>query len=200
MRKRLLKLIVPAALLFVTGQSTFAQFEQKFTLQTSGGMVMALSPDVFTEIFEFGFSIDAGAQYNFSRKFSIVGMAKYATFIFMPDELFHLEKATYNMLGVSLCPKVRFFTRSRLNPYLYGGLSMNYIGIKFSLDGIETRSKKEPVCFGALGGLGIDYRLNDNIALFWQGGVNRVDYDVIYIDGFFQQIGVNINMFKAKSL
>jgi len=36
MRKKLLKLIVPAALLFVTGQSTFAQFEQKFTLQTSG--------------------------------------------------------------------------------------------------------------------------------------------------------------------
>lgn len=200
MKKRIIKYAILAVLFFGAGRFAHAQFEQKITLQTSGGMVMALSPSYFYEIFEMGFSLDAGAQYNFNRRFSIVGMAKYATYLFMPDEMFNLEAATNTMLGISLAPKVRFFSRSKVNPYLFAGLNVNYIGVKFSVDGTETRSKNEPVCFGAMGGLGVDFRLNDNVALFWQGGLNRVDFDVIYIDSFFTQLGVNINMFKARSL
>ncbi len=181
-------------------ENASAQFEQKLTLQASGGFVGAFSPDPFTDIFEIGFSLDAGTQYNFSRSVSMVVMAKYATYFHSPDEEFSLESAKFNLLGISLCPKFRFFTRSKVNPYVFGGASINYINISFSLDGTETRKKTEPTSIGFIGGLGFDFRINDNIAVFWQGGVNRVDFDVVWIDSFYQQLGININMFKAKSL
>lgn len=176
------------------------QFEQKLTLQTSGGFVGAISPESFTDIFNAGFSLDAGVQYNFSRSISIVTMAKYSTLFFTPDDEFTLESAKYNMLGLSACPKIRFLAKKRVNPYIFGGASINYISISFSLDGNETRKSKTPTSIGFIGGIGIDYRLNDNLSLFWQGGVSRVDLDVVWIDSFFQQAGVNINMFKAKTL
>ncbi len=192
--------IILSIYLLFGSENASAQFEQKLTLQASGGFVGAFSPDPFTDIFEFGFSVDAGAQYNFSRSFSMVVMAKYATYFHSPDEDYSLESAKFNLLGISLCPKFRFFTRSKVNPYIFGGASINYINITFSLDGSETRKKTEPTSIGFIGGLGLDFRVNDNVAFFWQAGVNRVDFDVVWIDSFYQQLGVNINMFKAKSL
>ena len=200
MKRSNLKIIILSALLSLAGAQAKAQFEQKLTLQASGGLVVPLAPESFTDIFDLGFSVDAGIQYNFSRSVSLVVMAKYATYFFVPDDGFGLETAKFTQLGISLCPKFRFFPRSRVNPYLYGGASVNYIGISFSMEGEETRSKEEPVSVGAVAGLGLDIRLNDNVALFWQLGLNRVDFDVVYIDSFFQQVGLNINLFKSKTL
>lgn len=188
------------ALTILSLSNANAQFEQKFTLQASGGFVAAFSPESFTDIFEVGFSFDAGAQYNFNRSTSIVAMAKYSTYLFIPDEDYSLETAKFNLLGISLCPKVRFFSRSKINPYIFGGASINYISISFSLDGSETRKKEEPTSIGFIGGVGVDFRINDNISLFYQGGLSRVDFDIVWIDSFFQQVGVNINMFKARTL
>jgi opacity protein-like surface antigen len=200
MRKSVLKLTIIVALFFVITTNVSAQFEQKLTLQGSGGLVLGLTPESFVDIFNVGFSVDAGVQYNFSRSFSLVTMAKYATYFFIPDDEFSLETAKFNQLGISFCPKLRFFPRSKVNPYLFGGASVNHITISFSMEGEETRSKEEPISFGAIAGFGLDFRINDNVALFWQLGLNRVDFDVVYIDSFFQQLGLNINMFKSRSL
>jgi opacity protein-like surface antigen len=200
--KRIILKITIATLTFIAlcSGNANAQFEQKFTLQASGGFVGAFSPESFTDIFQIGFSFDAGAQYNFNRSISMVAMAKYSTYLFIPDEDYSLETAKFNQLGISLCPKVRLFTQKKVNPYIFGGASINYISISFSLDGTETRKKEEPTSIGFIGGLGVDFRVNDNLSVFYQGGVNRVDFDIVWIDSFFQQVGVNINMFKSKSL
>lgn len=200
MRKNIIKPAILVVLFSAITANVNAQFEQKLTLQGSGGTVLGLAPESFEEIFDLGFSVDAGVQYNFSRILSVVAMAKYATYLFIPDDVFSLETAKFNQLGISVCPKVRFLPHSRLNPYLFGGASINHITISFSMEGEETRSKDEPISLGAIAGAGIDFRVNDNIALFWQLGLNRVDFDVVYIDSFFQQIGLNINLFKSKSL
>lgn len=192
--------IIVSALLLLCSVDGKAQFEQKLTFQASGGFVAAIGPESFTDIFTTGFSIDAGAQYNFSRSTSIVAMAKYSTYFFFPDDEFNLESAKYNMLGLSLCPKFRFFTRSKVNPYLFAGASINYISISFSIDGSETRSSKTPTSIGIIGGLGVDFRINDNFALFYQAGYNWVDLDLVRIESVFQQVGVNISLFKSKSL
>ncbi|MDX9847871.1 MAG: outer membrane beta-barrel protein [Tenuifilaceae bacterium] len=200
MRKIIIKYTLLVVLFFAVTTNSSAQFEQKLTLQGSGGLVLGLAPESFVDIFNVGFSVDAGVQYNFSRTFSVVAMAKYATYFFTPEDEFSLETAKFNQLGISVCPKIRFFPRSRVNPYLFGGASINHIVISFSMEGEETRSKDEPISLGAIAGAGIDFRINDNIALFWQLGLNRVDFDVVYIDAFFQQVGLNINLFKSKSL
>ncbi len=201
MRNRISKLIVVIlALIMLCALEGKAQFEQKLTFQASGGFVAAIGPESFTDIFNTGFSVDAGAQYNFNRSISLVTMAKYATYFFFPDDEFNLESAKYNMLGLSLCPKFRFFTRSKVNPYLFAGASINYINISFSVDGSETRSSKTPTSIGIVGGLGVDFRINDNLALFYQAGYNWVDLDLTRIESVFQQVGVNISLFKSKSL
>ena len=200
MKVTFIKISIIVCVSLLINHNASAQFEQKFTFQTSPGFVYALSPGAFTDIFEVGFSLDAGAQYNFNRSISFVAMAKYATYFFFPDEDFSLEAAKFNQLGISLCPKIRFFSSSKINPYIFGGASINHISITFSLDGSETRKKDEPISIGFIGGLGCDFRINDNVSIFWQGGLNRVDFDVVYIDSFFQQLGVNINMFKSRSL
>ncbi len=192
--------LLPFAVALFSISTASAQFEQKLTLQTSAGFVGAIAPDSFTDIFTTGFSIDVGAQYNFNRTFSLVTMAKYSTFFFIPEDEFSLETAKFNLLGISLCPKIRFFSSSKVNPYIFGGASINYISIAFSVDGDETRSSKSPTSLGAIAGLGVDFRVSDNIAIFYQGGLNRVDMEMVIIDSFYQQLGVNINMFKSKSL
>ncbi len=200
MKKQTIKLTLAIFIFLIGTANAKAQFEQKLTLQTSAGFVAAFAPESFVNIFDTGLSVDAGVQYNFNRTFSMVAMAKYAMFFFIPEDEFSLETAKFNQLGFSLCPKVRFFPLSKVNPYIFGGLSLNYINIEFSIDGNETRTAKSPTNFGAISGLGVDFRLNDNIAIFYQGGVNWIDMDVVIINSFYQQLGVNINMFKAKTL
>lgn len=201
MKKQIIKYTILSLTVSVLCISTVkAQFEQKFTLQTSAGFVAAIAPDSFTDIFNVGFSLDAGAQYNFNRTFSLVAMTKYSTFIFIPEDEFSLEAAKFNLLGISLCPKIRFFSSRKVNPYIFGGASVNYINIAFNVDGNETRTSKSPTSFGAIAGIGVDFRVSDNIAIFYQGGLNRVDMELVIIDSFYQQLGININMFKARTL
>ncbi|MDX9848275.1 MAG: outer membrane beta-barrel protein [Tenuifilaceae bacterium] len=184
--------------LFLSNNKLFAQFEQKFTLQLSGGYVQSLSPDFFTSVFENGFSFDAGAQYNFSRSLSFVVLAKYAKFLSDFESLSGVSEIKYNQIGLSLCPKYRFIPSSKVNPYMYGGFSLNYIS--FNLIGLPGYTQTSPASFGFTGGLGIDFRVSDNFALFVQGGYNAFSSKRDWISSVYTQIGANISMFKSKSL
>ncbi len=191
--------LLTIALFLIAGNAS-AQFEQKLTLQIAGSYVQAISPEAFTDIFIDGFAADAGIQYNFSRSASLLVLAKYAKFFYFAEPDFHLDVANFNQLGISLCPKYRFLPHLGVNPFIFGGASLNYISISYDLRGFDAGITKSPVSLGFIGGAGADIRLNDNFALFLQGGMNRVDQGSVWIDSWFVQAGLNINMFKARTL
>jgi opacity protein-like surface antigen len=202
MKRYNLPLLLVLLILAFPFHNTSAQYEQKFTLQLAGGYVEALYPESFTQYFHNGFSLDGGAQYNFNRTVSMVVLAKYSKFFAAPG--FFFQNANYDLLGISLCPKYRFLVSRRVNPYLFGGVSLNYITFSFEHNNI-TQKIDSPTSFGITGGLGIDFRLTDNFAIFWQGGFNRVDqqtvdHNSVWIESFYSQAGVNISLFKSRSL
>jgi hypothetical protein len=194
-----------------------AQFEQKITLQASGGYVEVLSPDLFKQdVFDRGFSIDAGMQYNFSRSFSLAALAKYSR-LFNPAKNEGIWDDEYNLIGLTICPKYRLLPRYKVNPYLYGGLSVNYVNIIWEKRNAEGTFEdvKSPLTLGLNGGLGIDIRVSDNLSLFVQGGFLTTKYTVpdytslalFYWDEYWEwinftyfQAGINISLFKSKSL
>lgn len=182
--------------LFVFNNAS-AQFEQKFTLQLAGGYVRALAPENFTKVFENGFSIDGGAQYNFSRTTSMVVLVKYSKY-FASDSLLGALQAKFNLLGISLCPKYRFNPGGKVNPYVFGGISLNYVS--FTLGGGYTTSNTSPASFGVTGGFGVDFGISDNLAFFWQAGANTIKPKGDWLSAIYTQAGFNISLFKSKSL
>jgi outer membrane protein W len=191
-------LAIAIGLGFFAAQSVFAQFEQKVTIQMAGGYVRALSPENFTNVFENGFSIDGGAQYNFSRSTSLVVLVKYSKYFANDNTILGALDAKFNLLGISLCPKYRFNPSSNINPYIFGGASINYVS--YTLGGGYTTSNTSPVSFGVTGGVGIDIGISDNFALFVQAGANTIKPKGDWLSAVYTQAGFNINLFKSKSL
>jgi opacity protein-like surface antigen len=189
-----LSILISVLAISIFNHEASAQFEQKFTFQAAGGYVKALEPDWFSDIFEDGFSLDAGAQYNFNRSTSMVMLVKYSKF-FAVSGIANLSSVNYNLLGISLCPKLRMLPRYRINPYLFAGGSINYI--KLVIPSIAMPTK---VHIGFTGGIGVDIRVSDNFALFWQGGFNGIDQNDDLMTAIYSQAGINISLFKAKSL
>jgi len=199
-------------LLISLGLSSKAQYEQKFTLQGSVGYVSVLSPASFRyQCFDKGFSLDAGVQYNFNRKFSIAGLVKYSRLLSPVAQEGIIVNSEYNLIGLSVCPKFRLFTRYRLNPYIYGGASLNYVDMSWENEYGSIESIKSNASFGVNGGLGADIRINDNLSLFLQGGLMTDKYDLPsdffgtneywdWINFTYFQAGINISLFKSKSL
>lgn len=190
-------LAIAIGLGFFAAQSVFAQFEQKVTIQMAGGYVRALSPENFTSVFENGFSIDGGAQYNFNRSTSLVVLIKYSKY-FANDSLLGALQAKFNLLGISLCPKFRFNPSSKVNPYIFGGASINYVS--YTLGGGYVTSTTSPASFGVTGGVGVDFGISDNLAFFWQAGANTIKPKGDWLSAIYAQAGFNISLFKSKSL
>ncbi len=200
--KNIKHIIIICILISIIGKSNlYSQFEQKLTMQLSAGyFTSTLSDDTFHNLFKRGLSFDVGVQYNFSRTLSVVALAKYSPYFHKPTSEMSLEYAKFNLLGVNFCPKLRFLPHKKFNPYLFAGAGLNYINIIVAFRGEEPRQTKAPICFSLVGGIGFDVTIGDNFALFWHCGINRVDYDIVFIDSFFNQFGININMFKSKTL
>lgn len=195
---KLIKRIFSALLLVILfNYGLFAQFEQKFTLQMAGGYVRALRPENFTNVFQNGFSVDAGAQYNFNRTTSLVVLVKYSKYFASDNTFLGALDAKFNLLGISLCPKYRFNSGSKVNPYVFGGASINYVS--YTLGG-GISSSDSPASFGITGGLGIDIGITDNFALFLQGGANTIKPQGDWLSAIYAQAGINISLFKSRSL
>lgn len=184
------------ALIVLSPFTVNAQFEQKLTLQLSGGYVNSLAPESFAKSFPNGFSLDGGLQYNVNRNLGIVALAKYATFLSGTSGGGQILNVEYHQFGISLCPKYRFMASENINPYILGGLSLNFI--RMTIPDFSFSSDYR-LAFGTIGGVGLDVRLTDNLALFVQGGVVSYQLDD-WLTSAFVQVGFNINMFKAKSL
>lgn len=209
------------SLLFVSFTSVKAQYQQKVTLHGSLGYVSAISPDWFKEYYPDGGSIDVGIQYNFSRKFSLAILANSSVFLglneFTETSEYRIESSSdYYQFGVSLAPKFRFLTSKKVNPYVLGGLSVNFLsydylyqeweydGEEWDLKENEYESEVVPFTFGFILGGGFDFRITDNFSLFIQSGVTSVwDADDTlpeFLNSFYTQVGLNISLFKSKSL
>ncbi len=178
---------------------SFSQFEQKFTFQASGGLVKPLG-DIGDE-FSSGLSLDAGAQYNYNRSLAFVGLFKFVTLY--PQE----ENQSYELksIGISVCPKYRFFVEKKINPFIFGGLGLSltkYCDLDIITN--EWIDSKFPPSIGYTFGAGVDVSITDHLALFLQSGYNSIklkddEYNVVFNNLYFQ-VGINISFLKSKSL
>lgn len=189
--KNLIILFACICMMFST--NSFGQFEQKYTLQTSLGMVKPLGD--IGDYFNSGLSLDAGVQYNYSRSLAFVGLFKFVNFFVKEADI----NAKFNSIGINICPKYRFFPESKYNPYVFGGC-----GLFFSKFIEDSDEYKFPASFGYTFGAGADLALTEKLALFLQGGFNSfVVNDEGYkdkINCLYFQVGLNISFLKSKSL
>lgn len=193
-----MKKIIITLLLITLTFGTKAQFEQKMTMQLSAGYSVLLGDDI-GEYYKNGITLDGGLQYNFNRDFSLIALIKYGTYFIKKDEYNNME-GKFNNLGISICPKYKFIKDKAINPYVYGGFNLNYIKYSYDFSG-EYFEYKEPLSFGFLIGVGAELQINDNFTPFSQIGISHINTDSDYkINSFFIQFGVNINMFKSKTL
>lgn len=199
-------LAVFTAILFLLNHTdTKAQFEQKFTLQASGGYTNILWGD-FYHLLDNGFTGDIGLQYNFSRRFSLVFLIKYGE-VYVKSEPYSGWDGTAGWTAdldgdmfysaFSLSPKYRFLTHRKVQPYVYVGPSFNALDCWVIYNIQEQDSPPSPPeryedsfaewTFGVNAGAGLDIGISDNIALFIQGGYNNMFF---YASDYF--IGENV--------
>lgn len=194
MKNKKVFLLIALFCMAMISTKSFAQFEQKYTLQVSGGLIKPLGD--MGDFFKMGFSIDAGAQYNYNRSLSFVGLVKYGKLV--PKEDLGMD-FKFNSLGITLCPKYRFMPESKFNPFVVGGF-----GLTFSNYTVAGEKYKFPTSLGFVLGAGVDYTLTDNLALFLQSGYSSYTLkDGEYKDkmkSIFFQVGLNISFLKSKSL
>ncbi len=191
-----LSIVIIAAILCYT--PSYGQFENKWTFQVSAGAVSEANTDIRklgTDIKSLGFGVafDFGLQYNITRNISIVGLAKFAS---LKD---NTSDFTYNNLGFSIAPKLRFLVDKKINPYVFAGGSINYLRISEPGTTLSSFPK-----FGYTLGGGLDLSLTNNLALFGQVGFNYIYWnksgEILQLGTIFYQLGLNVSIGKSKSL
>ena len=199
--------------------------------------------------FKVGYSTGFGIQYNFSRKFSLgleLDLMKSASWYYDASDgsgpsynalYYEIYTDTINYiieengenelrltsLGIGIFPRYYFAIGSKLNPFIYGGLSFRFNTVDFinheydayerlgRLDELEETqadpwftSSNGP---GAFAGTGVDYRLSEmlNITFSLTYNFGYLDetvflYNAKYIDLHALSIraGVKLNLLKSK--
>jgi hypothetical protein len=188
------KSLLVFSFLFVSNLA-FSQFEQKFTLQASAGTSIIVSSYQNEDLFGPGLMFNGGLQYNFSRKFSLIGLAMYGAYTPNSDYF----RVKYFNLGIGLSAKYKFMPLSKFRPYILYGLSACFVRLEAG-----PFIREQPVLPGLVTGLGAEIDLNDNLTLFGQAGFNKIlpkpDDGLSPTESVYFLLGVNINMFKSKSL
>lgn len=198
-----------AVLLLISTKSN-AQYEQKLTMQFSGGTSFIVSsypitPEHFLteEIYDVGMLLNGGVQYNFSRAFSLIGLVMYGAY---PTTSESLQDGKYYYLGVGGSAKYRFFPSSRVKPYLLLGFSVCFVEQNLNSSPLlpEPIQYTQPTLPGLVSGIGIEFDLNDNFTIFVQSGLNKIlpkeNDGLPPTESVYALLGLNINMFKSKSL
>lgn len=174
-----------------------AQYEQKVTMQLSGGTSIIVSSYTYEDLFGPGLMFNGGLQYNFNRRVSLVGLAMYGAYTPSSENI--IGGVKYINLGIGLSAKYKFMPTSNFRPYLLFGLSACFVSLKTG-----SSSYQQPVLPGLVTGLGAEIDLNDNLTLFGQSGFNKIlpkpDDGLSPTESVYFLLGLNINMFKSKSL
>jgi hypothetical protein len=139
---------------------TFAQFEQKVSINISAGMFKTFGYDMGE--FEYdplqmphykpGILIDAGIQYNINRRFSIMATTgimysggwsfkigdydylHYAITDSITEETLAegINKLNFFNFHVGIFPKFYLLPSKKWNPYIFAGVSINYTSAKYT--------------------------------------------------------------------
>lgn len=192
--------LIVLSLFFLFSATCLGQFEQKLTMQFSGGISSIISDYENEDFFDTGPMFNGGIQYNFNRQFSISGLVMYGMYFSVHDQI---KDATFFNLGVGASAKYKLVAHSAVKPYLLMGFSACFVKQEYNLAG-RTYTKEQPITPGLVTGLGIETDLSDNFTLFIQGGFNKLippgSSDIPPVESVYGIIGFNINMFKSKTL
>ena len=172
--------------------NVFSQFEQKFTIN---GSVTYVYPDMFEDASDYGngLGFDGGLQYNFNRNLSFYGAFR---FYYMFGGAY--EDAYYDNIALGGGLKLNLLPAKKINPYLFAEADLNFIWLEEYLYEIDSYSSESGLSIGSLGGLGFDFVINDNLALFVQSGSYYTYWDNRL--NLYSQLGVRINMIKSKTI
>lgn len=189
------KTILGIILMALLSLNTFGQFEQKITVNASGIMVY---PDMVEEFSSFGlgYGIDGGIMYNVNRTFSIYGSARFY-YLFGADDY---EDAYMDNMAFGGGAKLNLLPAKRLNPYIFAEANINFIWIEEYIY-IGTGGFYDSdfgTSIGGLGGLGLDFKLNENLSIFGQTGTYYTYWDNRL--NLYSQIGIRLNMIKSKTI
>ncbi len=133
-----------------------AQFEQKASINFSAGVFKTLGDKTIESVprqmswYKPGISADAGFQYNFSQKFSLLAEIgvfysskwycviddyDWMTYEVWQDTVTMLSSGLNEMsllnLSLSVKPKFYLILQKKVRPFLYAGLSINYTKAPF---------------------------------------------------------------------
>jgi hypothetical protein len=193
--KKIGKAIICLAFIAFVSSPSFGQFEQKITVNASGAVVY---PDMVEELSDFGlgFGIDGGIMFNLNRTFSLYGDARFY-YLFGSSSN---EEAYLDNMAFGFGAKVNLLPAKRLNPYLFAEVNLNFIWSEeyYYSDGDIQGGSDFATTLGGLGGLGFDFKLNENLSLFVQTGTYYTYWDDRL--NLYSQVGIRLNMIKSKTI
>jgi len=185
------QLVLIIAFVFIA-TSSFAQFEQKLTINGAGTFIYPDIQDIPKT--RNGYGIDGGIQFNFSKSFSIYGAAR---FYYMFGGASY-EYEYYDNIAFGGGIKMNMIPHKPVNPYVFAEANLNFIWLEEYFSQTRSYSSDFGMSIGGLGGFGLNFRLNDNIAFYMQSGVYYTLWDARI--NLYNQIGVRINMIKSKTI
>ncbi|MFA6404243.1 MAG: outer membrane beta-barrel protein [Salinivirgaceae bacterium] len=187
--------IICLALVAIISTPSFGQFEQKITVNASCAVVY---PDMVEEFSDFGlgFGIDGGIMFNLNRTFSLYGDARFY-YLFGSSSN---EEAYLDNMAFGLGAKVNLLPAKRLNPYLFAEANINFVWseVYYFASGDMQGGSDFAGTLGGLGGVGLDFKLNENLSLFVQTGTYYTYWDDRL--NLYSQVGIRLNMIKSKTI
>ncbi len=179
--------------LVFSSTQVYSQFEQKLTVNMSGSFVY---PDMLEEFTSYGngLGLDGGLQFNINRTVSFYGSARFYYMFGLSD----YSDAYYSNIAFGGGLKLNILPTKKINPYAFAEANLNFIWLDEYNYETSYYNDEFGTSIGGLGGLGIDFKLNDNIALFIQSGAYFTFWDKRI--NLYSQAGLRINMIKSKTI
>ncbi len=194
-KKQFAGIIIGLMVVVLIQSESFGQFEQKLTMNASGTITY---PDMFEEntSFGMGYGFEGGLMFNLNRRVSVFGNARF----YYMFGLQSYDDAYYDNLAFGGGIKLNLIPSKKINPYLYAEASLNFIWFEEFIPstGDGYYSREFGTSIGGLGGVGLDIKINDHLAVFlqtapyytfWDGRIN-----------LYSQAGFRINMIKSKTI
>lgn len=192
--KTKLHALIFLAILFLSIQVQ-AQFEQKLTVNAA---VSLTYPDMMSDITSFGmgYGLEGGLMFNLNRSVSVFGSTRFYYMFGGSDA----EDAYYDNLSIGGGLKFNLLPSKRLNPYILGEANVNMIWLEEYIHDISGGYYDGDfgTSIGGYGGLGLDFKLNENFSVFGQSAVFYTLWDGR--TNLYSLIGLRINMIKSKTI
>lgn len=241
-----------SVLLLLLALNASAQFEQKASLNFSAGIFKTLGSKTIESVplqmpwYKPGISADAGFQYNLSKNFSLVAEIgvlysskwnciidgyDWMTYEVWQDTVTILSSGLNEMslinFSLAVKPKIYLIPESKLRPFIFAGLSINYTKapfkdrywddcIRFGLNDPGDESPwpylQKNIGLGINPGFGFEYAPADKIAFWLASGINLIlmnennfPYDSrddirSHLTAFHVNAGFRFNILKSKDI